>query len=1117
MDAGAGGLSLTNTFERDARGNVTRFVDARGNDRLYTYNALDQCVREQSPVNLTARCNTDYFYDANDNLFAVSSQLRSETDALVATPVSYLQHDPLHRVTEITLPVDATRALTNRFIYDGNDQCVLVRGGNAVSGVDPFQTVAHQYDERGFLWRQVRGPSSPLQSSDQYDYDANGNLASVSEGLEGTASITTFEYDGFAGFGSSSSSMEGHSDHAKDYIASNDPDSFRAQGGAKPAFENMRDGMISARLSKITDPMGNVTTFHYDANDNLKVTRHFGQTNDVLGSVGNVRLAESRYEYDGLDRPVVGRDSFFTASTQAPIGDGERTTLFAYALNGQCTSLTDDLGRVTAYTYDTVGWLASESSPDSKTVFAKFRDRAGNVTAASTTSIPDLGGPPQTFSRTNVFDSLNRCISTTDNVGNTNRYAYDSLSRLVQSTDPRGIRTFYSYDLLGRPTLTVRDLDGNGSPSLSLDITSSSVWSSSSDQLLATTDSHGNTTSYGYDSLSRCTSITNADGTRHTFAWDARSNLISEQDANGTVVTHIYDLNDRCVTNNYTPGAGVSTATTFERFSYDGLTRLASAVNNSATNTFAFDSLGHRTRDASGALATVSSFDSVGNPLALTYPGGRALTFTHDTQDRITAIVESSLPLASFSYSGDRVERVTYANGLRAQITWAGLVGVPNAPGDFSWADVSSIRHETTAGSALLVRHACFRDPAGNTSSASTAMPVPVLHTNTMTFGYDNANRLLNSIVTSNSALIGFATYGLDRMGNRTNINRPFCAGNYSLDAFGPAFDFHMNQYSSTPCDARTYDANGNLTNVMTGPFSGTIYSYDCHGRLVSATDSTNFAALYAYDALGRRILKTVTSGSQQPVTTTFHYDGSDLIEERMGGVPTATYVSGFCIPGRCVAMRRSGQDYFYHADSLGNTLALSTAGGTVVERYEYDDYGAVTFLNGGGVPTGLTSSSVGNPYLWHGLRLDAETGLHNDDDGGYYDTQTGRGIGDWAIAGNNPWSDGGGGANYAKGIIKIKGGAGSMGALYAKGIIKIKGTAGSGGALYARVSRDVLKEYFELGDKPTQSQFGSLIDSVLNIAGDPAGDTPVCGSSDPFKGTNLARATKDDKKKAKP
>ena len=71
---------------------------------------------------------------------------------------------------------------------------------------------------------------------------------------------------------------------------------------------------------------------------------------------------------------------------------------------------------------------------------------------------------------------------------------------------------------------------------------------------------------------------------------------------------------------------------------------------------------------------------------------------------------ESGLPtLSSFSYAGSRVERLDYGNGLRAQYTYAGLAGVPNAPGDFSWAEVSRIRHAAAAGSPLVVEYACYR------------------------------------------------------------------------------------------------------------------------------------------------------------------------------------------------------------------------------------------------------------------------------------------------------------------------------------------------------------------------------------------------------------------------
>ena len=46
-----------------------------------------------------------------------------------------------------------------------------------------------------------------------------------------------------------------------------------------------------------------------------------------------------------------------------------------------------------------------------------------------------------------------------------------------------------------------------------------------------------------------------------------------------------------------------------------------------------YDSLGYRTRDISGGLETVATFDSMGNRLSLTYPGGRVLTYNGGAYD----------------------------------------------------------------------------------------------------------------------------------------------------------------------------------------------------------------------------------------------------------------------------------------------------------------------------------------------------------------------------------------------------------------------------------------------------------------------------------------------------
>jgi hypothetical protein len=103
-----------------------------------------------------------------------------------------------------------------------------------------------------------------------------------------------------------------------------------------------------------------------------------------------------------------------------------------------------------------------------------------------------------------------------------------------------------------------------------------------------------------------------------------------------------------------------------------------------------------------------------------------------------------------------------------------------------------------------------------------------------------------------------------------------------------------------------------------------------------------------------------------------------------------------------------------------------------VLERYDYDDYGAVTFLTSDGTPSGSSSSAVGNVYCWNGLRLDTETGLHGDNAGGYFEPQTARYMDNPMKASrfslmpqnsapNNPWSSGSGGPVAMKnGTVKF-------------------------------------------------------------------------------------------------
>ena len=1018
VDAGLGGIRLTNIFERDARGNVTRYVDARGNDTLYTYNALDQCVRLETPTNIIARCATDYAYDANDNLVQASTDLLNEKDKKYSVKSDAWSFDVRNLCREHVASVSNTSFVTNRFDYDGNGNLATVYSPLAVSGLDAHNLQAFQYDERGLLYRCVQAPGSAAQATDQWNYDLNGNKIYLFGGLESAegARVTQFGYDGFR------------------------------------------------RCVSVTDALGNVETCAYDRNGNLIYSRVDAESNDGPGATGNQRYSECRWKYDGLDRGIESRVAFFDPVTQTPIGDGLSLSSCTYAPNGDCLSETDDNGHTTRYTYDTVSRLSSITDPKTNVVSYTY-DECDNVLSATQTDRSDLTPAIQQFTVIRAYDKLHRLTRSVDNVGNTNRYAYDSLDNLVSAVDARGNETVCAYDKLSRcvQTTCYQGLDRG------ITINTTHVEYNVNSRCASTTDANSNMIFYAYDSLDRQVATTNADGTTHKLVWSPRSNLVRAEDANGTVITNVYDLCDRVVHRDIATGGGVATTTTFETFAYDGLSRLVAATNDVSVTTFAYDSLGNHTRGISGGLgAVVGTFDGVGNRLSMTYPSGRLVTYTYDALDQVTNVSSGSggLPpttLATFDYEGPgRIGRISRANNVNTRIQWNGLVNPPNASGDFGWGQVRGINHQAAGGGAVIDRRVSIYDQKQNkTLRAQTA---PFFGNGPMTtnvFEYDPLDRLSRAINTKGNGST-LRSYTLDGNGNRQLVVSNGVAELYSMEATIPPGDFQMNQYTLTPFGFQSYDDNGNLI-AKNSSIAQLQYQYDYADRLVEVADlSTGLVVpvvIFRYDALGRRISKTSYPPSPlAPVTTQFVYGAGDddcdgdIIEEYEagvlavscvsvlggagGGAAAASYAStGLSVPP-LVVFGATGVPTFLHADDLGNTLALTDAGGNVTERYDYDDFGTPSFLTNDGFPIpGANVSPAGNPFLFHGMEWDAETGLYFSGTkrfgigdtapecplGKYFDPQTGRGTtpvpnlppipgmcpgrSAYTFAGDNPWS----------------------------------------------------------------------------------------------------------------
>jgi RHS repeat-associated protein len=194
-------------------------------------------------------------------------------------------------------------------------------------------------------------------------------------------------------------------------------------------------------------------------------------------------------------------------------------------------------------------------------------------------------------------------------------------------------------------------------------------------------------------------------------------------------------------------------------------------------------------------------------------------------------------------------------------------------------------------------------------------------------------------------------TYNYDKVHNRTSADGVTYTSN------------NLHQYTTVAGVTYTYDPNANLTNDGT-----TTYTYDEQNRLTTAT-KPGMIASYTYDAFNRRVSKTVNG------TTTYfiHDQDEDIAEYSSTGPLQSEYVYGPELD-EVLTMDRSAQKYYYSHDALGSVTEITDNMGNVVEKYTYDAYGTPVIRNAAG--TILTASTITNPHMFTGRRLDPETNL---------------------------------------------------------------------------------------------------------------------------------------------
>nr|WP_321402501.1 RHS repeat-associated core domain-containing protein [uncultured Desulfobacter sp.] len=625
-------------------------------------------------------------------------------------------------------------------------------------------------------------------------------------------------------------------------------------------------------------------------------------------------------------------DEAFLTQVGDEVGGTRPTVSYTYNARGQVLTVTDPENKITQNTYD-----------------------AGSGDLVQT--IDDFGGKHITLAW--AYDAVGNRTAATDPNGNITTLYYDDLRQMTADVAPSPFEfeTRYSYDESGHPLEVSRR-----------DSTRSNQWVSWTTAYTPTfkkkseTDPDGDTIAYEYDAVDRLCKITDPEGKTTRFEYDDAGRLVRKIDANGDP-SEIYTYTANGLLASITDGNLNTTL-----FEYDGLDRLTAKQYPDETRelfthdaegnllekqtragdtiTFAYDPLNRLSEKVTPEKAVDFSYDLAGRMLSAD-DGTTRLSYTYDTAARLVSVARSDGKVIGKAYddAGNLVQ-LTYPDGYYL---------------DYSYDSLNRLEDIVEAGTTTLAAYTY--DSLSRRSSTTFDNGV------TITVSYEPDNDISAMAFQFSDQAVAF-DYTYDQAGNRISF-----ASTDDRFVYNPLANEtktytvnNLNQYTEINTTSPAYDLNGNMISKGSAAFD-----YDSENRLIEAK-TTDTTSSYTSDPMGRRRSKTVNT-----TTTSYLYDGDNVIMEYdQTGAMARRFVYGPMID-EPVCMITPSARYYYHADALGSVVALSDTSGNLAETYAYSPFGKT---NG--------SSTLGNPYLFTGRRLDSESGLYYYR-ARHYDAQEGR------------------------------------------------------------------------------------------------------------------------------
>ncbi len=602
------------SFMRDSQGRITEVTGPSGQHLHYGYDAAGNLSSYTDADGNT----TTYSYDSEHDLLATTGPGASK-------PLQQLAYDSEGRLSEVI-------------------------------GADG--SVEHISTNVGARTETIADPNGKLTEIETYD--ALGNPIEETKAFEGKTLAVKHTYD-----------SEGH------VLSSTDPD-------GNTTSEKWENGNLVAQ----TDANGDTTTFEYNPSGQLtdvigpSGTKQSAVTYDANGNPTKIENADGStqmftYNSEGLPTSiahpsgVTEKITYDSHGYPATVTSGEGTSHFTYSPSGELESVADEAGRKTTYSYDGDGNLTSVT------------DGEGNMTkyTYNTLGEPLTVTDPLGHAEAFEYDEAGLRTKRIDRDGETTTYAYDADRNLVAESSSDGEERTIVYDGLERPISISNQTqtlgfayDGDGRIT---EATTSAIDPAPAVTLKYTYDANGNrtsmigpdgTTSYGYDALSRLTSVspsTEPTGASFKLGYTPSGYLATVARPDGIDDSLTYN-GEELTARIASSGAGAVVSSDYG-YTSSGLRSSSSETGGLATS-FAYDPLDELTEEApaAGGEATHYEYDLDGNRAKRSGPAGSS-TYTYNADDELT-----SSGTESFSYNadGELTQRTVLATGATTTYEW---------------------------------------------------------------------------------------------------------------------------------------------------------------------------------------------------------------------------------------------------------------------------------------------------------------------------------------------------------------------------------------------------------------------------------------------------------------